>query len=415
MPGLTDNELTIDALNQAIKALNEINVGLPGGVDTTIIENNLALAAQKIDDVRVALETQSTAEIVGQNTNFQDLISAVGMLKLFCSQTVNITPQNYFNPLQPQSGPGGEGIPPPEPFIELDLFPEQIPDRKCWISNTIVDEMKSFCQRVDDWGLDEITNISFSSFFGLWVAFLGAWAVESVIFAEVAATVDPVLAVLAKEMLDNLGGVEASEIVTAIDARRDDLVCAIFDAPDVNTARSDAVDILNQEGVSAVTRTWFLAVMADFYLNYAFYQFSEQVEAAYELATGYDCMSCDDVCDNREGGTTTILFDDGDTYGLQAGQSGADPAYYASITFDATEAYQLCGGTVTISSCQLISGSLTGYGSFQVRFYDAPTAPNSVGNRYHSANLPTTDITGVRVVVFKSSVPFTVEFDWEAE
>jgi len=349
----------------------------------------------------------------------EDLVSVVGMLKLICRPTVNVSTSAIFQPLQPDTQPGGEAIAAPEPFQELELQPQFEADRKCFMANRLIDDLATFFDAAYDVKLDQIEPgaTSIGESLAQWSALIGTTLNRgSVIIAETLATVAARLTGAIEAWNGGLGSINADSIATAIQNRRDDLVCALFEADTVAAARNGILAILANEGINAENQNWVAAVLSDFCLNYLFYQFSEQVEVAYQIATGYDCTSCNSgVCDNREGSTTTVLIDDGDTYRLQAGQSGADPAYYASITFDATEAYQLCQGTVTISSCQLISGSLTGYGSYQVRFYDIPPTPNSVGNRYHSANLPTTDITGVRVVVFKSSAPFTVEFDWEAE
>lgn len=412
MPGQTNNDIVIAALNELILAINEIVTTLPPGTDLTTVENNLGLLAGFTDDIRVAIETEGVAAITAQNTNFSDLVGTLGMLKLICCQTINVSPQNYFQPLQPTSDPGGEGIPAPEPFIELQYGESAIADRKCWVSNVIVDEMRSFHQHADDWQLDEITNISYAALFLELVAFLGAWAAEAIVYAEIASTVNGLLSVLAKYALDNIGGLEFSEIVIAIDNRRDDLVCAIFEAQDVNTARSDFVAILNEEAVSAINKTWVIVVLDDFYLNYAFYQFSEQVEAAYQLATGYDCDGCSVVCGVWVPSANTILSDDGTTIevdGVQNRIQFGDTSYYMDIYFSATDDPIPCAETFILSNVAITSGVASGAGPVTYRVYSGTI--QTVGDLYHSNQIPASPINGVKAFVVKSLQPFTVQMD----
>lgn len=405
MPGLIDNELTIEALNQAIVALNEINVGLPGGVDTTIIENNLALAAQKIDDVRVVLETQSTAEIVGQNTNFQDLIGVLSMLNLVCQSIVNVSPQSYFEPIEQPSDPGGEGIPAPQPFEELELLPEIAADRRCFMANKMVDEIANWFDKTNSLQLDEIANIGFTAFMALWIAGLVSYAAESALLASISATVSAVLPAMARYAYDNIGLLEFSTVHAAIIARRDDLVCALFEAQDCFNARGAFDGILVEEGIDVVNRGFVANVLQDHYLNHLWYRGDDQAEAEYSVASGYSCDTCDDVCANRSG---NLISDNGSTIELGSVFDVNDHA--AGCYIDATEAFQLCGGSATVSNFQVTSGQVTGSNNYRLG-----SGSSNFGNLYWSNVPPPNPVSGVRSVYIISLVPFTISFDYVAD
>jgi len=408
MPGLTDNELTIEALNQAIVALNEITGSLPGGVDTSTIEDNLALAAQKIDDVRVVLETQSVAEITAQNTNFNDLIGVLGALQLVCQSITKVSPQSYFDPIQQPADPGGEGIPAPEGFEEIEAPEQFIQDRRCFMANKIVDETANWLLQADALQLDEIGNVTFTSFMAIWIGGLVTLASESALLATITASVSGILSSIASYVYNNVGLVEFSDIHTAMVNRRDDLVCALFEAQSVQFARGDFVAVLEDEGLDVVNRGFVANILPDSYMNHLFYKGDDQAEAEYQLASGYDCDTCDDVCDLR---ANLIVSDDGTTLVLDAVQF--PDAWYAGVFFSATEAYQPCPETFTITDVSITGGAMNPLVPAGFRFYSG--GQTAVGDIYHGNTPPTSPLMGVRTALFKSSTYFRIQLDYVEE
>lgn len=401
-------------LHEALDNLESTVASLAANLDLGTQGTLLEVIGENIDAIRVAIETHGVAEITAQNSNFNDLIGVLGMLKLVCQSVTNVSVQNYFTPIQQPADPGGEGIPAPEGFEDLELEPDFVADRKCFMANKIVDELANWFDKYDGFQADEIGNIGFISFMAIWVAGLVTVAAESPLLAKIASTVSPVLPSIANYAYNNIGLLEFSTIHAAILARRDDLVCALFEAPDVNTAKNDFAAVLTDEALDLTNRTMAIIILEDDFLNHLFYKGDDQAEAEYQLASGYSCPGCDEVCGNVPSAHVTIIQDTGTLYELGAGPeiSGNQGNWYAGMNFDATEDKQLCGGSATISNVSVTSGVVSGVGSFGWRFWDHKPAPNDPGNLYHSSEPPTGPISGVRFLLVTAKQDFAFQFDW---
>lgn len=393
MPGQTTNDNLVATGNQAIVSLNELLL---------LLEND-DLNPEYIASILHTMRTEIT-----------QLVTAVANLQLVCQTIVRVDINNFFQPYTPATEPGGEGIPAPSPFEELEYDGDTIQDRKCFMATTITDEFANWLQRWDDLLLDEMLNLSLISMLSLWIASIGAATTEGALMATVLTTTEGILAGIAKYMINNFGTIEFSDIKTTIDANRTELICDLYDAPNVTQARSDFVATLSAAGLSVVNQG-FVAVALDYhYLNYLFYIEDDSIEQAFLLASGYDCSTCEGgFCDNRtqpwqivvQQGPNFIVID------AVVNPNPVDAAYYASLFIDATEDLLLCGGTVTITGITIQSGSVQGYGINNFRVGDKKF-PNQPGNLYSSSVPPTEDIPGARVAAVKSTTAFRVRIDW---
>lgn len=408
MPGLTDNQLAIDALNQAIVALNELVDGSPG--DQSVLIGDIA---NNIEAVRTEIETRSVAEVVAQNTNFQDLVGIIGALRLVCQSVTQVNQFNHFYPNipAPQSG-GGEGLPAPEPFEELPYDPIEHGTRKCFVATGLADEVPLVMRKWSAAGLDNATETSFKILFGLYVAAVSLAASESALIAGVMGTLDGTLLLLVNAAIAQSGNLDFVQIAQAFEDRREDMICAMMAASTTDEARSNVVAILTEEGVSLANKTYFASFYADGVLGHLFYSFEPVLEAEYQAATNIDCSFCGQSCAVYVHPANNIVSDDGTTIRVGAAQTfigQGDAAYYVYIFFSVQPGPVQCEETFTVDNISVPSGTVTPHQPATWRLYTGLNG--TFGNLWHSHSMPTAPISGCRSIVVKSVTDFDVQLD----
>lgn len=401
-------------IHEALDNLEAQLSALVGGLDPGGENDLLEIIGENIDAVRVAVETQSVAQITAQNTNFSNLATALTTLQLFCQSQNFYQVNNIFVPYTPASTDGGEGIPAPEPFTEITEGETYFKNRKCFMANAIIDDFVAFLDYWDNWQLDELTNLSLVAYLAASVAALAALIENVVIIGISLGSVASYLHNLVQYAYENMAGIEFSDISSAITTNRDDLLCALFEADTVVVARSDFVSVLANAGMSQVNQGFVIVALDYTYLNYLFYKDDPNVEAAFRVATGYDCSGCEGNCDDRGGVQTTVVSDNGLTIQLTpTGLWGG--YYYVKWYIDATPNFQLCGGLDTFSNFSVVSGAINPAPNGAVRMWSNIPHPGQGGDRYQGNTLPTVPITGVRVLQIKSPTNFTLQFDYVRE
>lgn len=300
MPGQTNNDLAIDALNQAIVALNELAAQFnTGGGDPNSLAANLELVAENIDATRVALETGQTASITAQNTNFADLIAA---LEAGCL-TKYITIQRgacggggiFLGGTEVPSDSGIEYGAPPGYFEPTDEGPgaQTYYSRKCKVAHATHDSYREWLQGWIEQGIDSILDLQIATLSVLMSLALGAILTPVPILDEATVIVVGIAAEIALTYISLQGEVDLQGIINIMDAHRDELVCALYEAGDATQARDDYTAILSANGASVGDTTLIAAMMVFDVLNNLFFKSSEAIEAALAVYTPPDnCSGC---------------------------------------------------------------------------------------------------------------------------
>ena len=425
MPGQTDNTLAIDALNQAIVALNElVNQFNTGGGDPNSLAANLELVAENIDATRVALETGQTAAISAQNTNFDELIAA---LQAGCL-TKYVTIQRgacggggiYLGGTEIPSESGTEFDTPPGYFQATDEAAGSGPyySRKCKVANATHDSYREWLQGWIDQGIDSILEIQIATFGVLAGLALSAVLTPVPILDETAVVVVGFLAELGLAYIAIASDVDLQGIINIMDAHRGELVCALFDADDATQAQDDYMDILTNNGASFGDETLMRAMMVYDVLNNLFFKSSEAIEAGLETYTPPDdCSGCASTCENRLA-TGDNFLDTGSQ--ISADSVPSSGSNFCSVYIDTTELLSHCGGTVTVSNFVTTAGTIDQSGqsndAYRIHSPANPPGPGEPGDLYsHKTDPPSTPIAGAAYIVLKSKYSFSVQFDYTVD
>lgn len=415
MPAPITNVNHLAAFNSIVEALN--NLEALGGNDPGSLTAEVAAIAQMVDNLRASLEARSIAEVVGQNTNFADLTASVNAIRLICAPQVSVTVDNYIQGIYPSVDDTFDGTVPEEPFEELppEYTPPVIQNRKCWAATEITDNLIAAFTSWNNAYLDEIANVAFSGLVGLWIAGIAAVAGEAGLIALTAGAAAGYITGIAQYVYKNAGLLDFASVITALENNREDLICALLNATSVAEARSDFVSITaNPGGLDSVNNT-FLAIVID--NNLAAYLFADDKQSddlyLYALENGFSgCVSCVDDCDFRLVSGTEIS-NNGVT--LEAQSVLLSGNYYVQVYLNANSDLSVCTPTFTVSNFSFTGGVFTPTSPAGVRIADDVMGSGGVGNLYHSNVLPVSPVTGARVLVFKSTTDFTVQFNYVQE
>lgn len=389
-------------IHEALDNLEAQLTALVGGLNLGDENGLLEIIGENIEAVRVEIETRSIAEVVAQNTNFADLSTALNNLNILCQSITKVSVQNIFQPNTPPAEPGGQSLPAPFPFEEVEASDDIKSSRRCWAAHRLIKECIYTLDVWNKWQLDELLTLTFYELLASYIAAVGIYAVEALGLATYLSTVAGLLNNIVLYVQENSGGVEFSTISTYLTNNYDDLVCALFEAPDVLTARSDFIAVLNQAGLDSVNRGFMTVMLANSYMNLLYYADDPAFEAVWKSSPPEDCTGCDNVCDNRSWG---LVSDNGSTITIQGVWDGND--YAGGVYFDATESYQLCGDSVTINDMRVVSGAITGNNNYRM----ASGAPPPY-DLWWANQPPPFPFTGVRVVYLISLNEFTIEIDY---
>lgn len=203
MAGSTNNTDLLKALNQAVKAINDLVLG----GDTVVVE----------------------------------------------APNVTVRPNITVNCNCGCGGGGGTKLP-DSPVSEGDTPPEgyepdpNIDQRKCKAANYIYDKIYETVQALNRAHSDTIQNALLAG----WMALAGALVGS---YFPVIGTVAGAVAGIAIAIFTT---VDAGYILDAMNNRKDDIICGLYNAGDTEAAKSSFLDILADEGVTGVAYYEFM-------------------------------------------------------------------------------------------------------------------------------------------------------------
>lgn len=407
MPGQTDNEIAIDALNQAIVALNEISGGLGDGSNIQDIEANLLLAAQNIDAVRVALETQGVAAITAQNTNFIDLVAAIQAIEQ-CPPIVNHPILFSFETeLEPEQGTEFQE-PPPTGWVETTETPGSMAyfDRKCGYANSLADGIEYICDKFNDYNVNGLASLGVGVVTATIVAVLTAPAAGP--FSVVIGVVGGVAAIVVTFVA---GGIDYLKLRNTVQNNRSDIVCAAYDAGDAATARADILTVFANDGANSVEQA-FIGQLLDFSgsMNSLFFD-RENNDIAPEPDPPYttDCDGCGSEC------TPTVYWGNVDftpglrTWVAEIRDIGTDPHYIIHFCYCPTGT----NPSLNVEFKALNGWTHRGPQYWDFRLHSTCDFINVEGDVWlQTVTPPTFDVPFCfNQLIFWSATPFTVDVD----
>lgn len=255
MAGNTDSTNLLTALNQAVKAINDLIVGS----GTTVVE----------------------------------------------APNVTVRPNITIN--CSCGGGGGTKLPDP-PVSETDPPPAgyepdpNIDQRKCKAANYVFDGIYGLIDKLDKAHADTYESAAFTA----WLALVGA--IIGTGFAPVVGTVAGALTGIAIALITD---VEASDVLNAMTARKQDIICAFYYAGNTEEAKSEFLNIMSEEGVNGLSYVNFCGffLIADT-LRVLFQAVDWVSEATIGAYAGSNCGGCGQnfyIIDGIPGNTETNL------------------------------------------------------------------------------------------------------------
>jgi hypothetical protein len=307
------NENLVGALYHGDKGLAEIVSELELVVNTagaTVNFDTEAIADAIIAQTTMQ-ETRSIAEVTGQNTNFSDLVEAVNGLELsaICSPDVTVNCGSSGGgccggegTTPPPSGPATGGGTPPMGYVTP---PNTTYDRKCKVANYIIDSLRKFLHELDVNHVDEFgqlgTAIAISTATALIGAALGS---EVPVFGNLFGAIVGGISGLVIAFV--VGVPDLTAMVQAIDAYRQEMVCALYSAADAEQAKENLKDVFSEAGASWSSEVYLgaLGVLDALLGNYAWLNIlfftpeegGQDIEAELD---GYDPPTPCDGCNAR--------------------------------------------------------------------------------------------------------------------
>lgn len=375
--GISAGALSLSAITDVINLFRKTSNGGTGGEDPdnnpalrqlyrsiSTIASNTELIGDNVDAVRVAVETQSAAAIVAQNTNFTDLIAGLGHLaarlspsdastlyaaisalelscspdvSFTCSPDVNVSVSGGNSGTTIEQTSGEQGGDPPAGTTDPS---GAITDRKCKAANMIYDDLKAIIDQLAIQDVNILVSIGVvpsSDLLGQIITTTGGW-----VGAALTSVAGRVLQA-AQWILTNLG-LDLSNIATVMNARHSDLICALFNAETAGDAQADFLSVLveSPSGITTIESAFLQLLIPNDVTNVLFFGAgdSETILASYTATIG--CGSC--------AGDAGIIE-------MQPGQGSVISG-------------ELIAPSVGYSEC-ILEGTSTGAGSIPIAFQSA--------------------------------------------
>ena len=190
----------------------------------------------------------------------------------------------------PESSEGTEGGQPPTPVGDI-VYTEPDPatvDRKCKTANALWEAMEGTIAELNR--VDVVSTIVYGLTFviGVVTAAIGV-AVAAVVGGLMVATAGSISVLAARLMA---GGVDLGALEAALNTRRDNIICAMFEATSASEARDDIIAILEGEPLNANTIDAFSLLLNNTFLNVLWFD-TEGLAAHLDGQTiYYDCSGC---------------------------------------------------------------------------------------------------------------------------
>lgn len=398
MAGTTPNDNILLSLDQIIAAVNAISTPQEGQL------GSLLGIVDKLEELRTLYETQHVAAIVAQNTNFNNLITALNNLNFNCTPDVNLTcpPPTIINNVSVTTtgseigtpGDYTDGTTPPDGYTPPD---GTVDNRKCKVSNMFADNLVVLIQDFNTHnvpGLAELgINISMTALGGILVGLkntLVASAAERLGWSE---------GVLNSMVI---GDTDLPSLIADLQANRDDIVCAAYEATSTSEALTATKQILTDYGTTSANINVIDAILTTDYAIGLFVTRSAASEAtidAWPVTT--DCAGCggDQYPVHIKNGTP-----DSGVYEYISVQGTDNHFVTLYLNSDGTSPVDQAGGTLSIDSLVVYDGAISGCnGATEYRY-----RPTYDGVWTYQGGPPTFPVADVRVISLCSSSPFRV-------
>lgn len=198
-----------------------------------------------------------------------------------------------------EQDPGIEGGTPPAGSGEPD---PGIVDRKCKVANQIWTFVRNLLQELDNNNIDDLIGV-WGTLVGVLVGAILGLSTLGPLGALFGAIVGAVLGVIAR--LTDVS-IDLAGMVTEMDAKQDEFVCALFLSTDADQARSDALQSLTLTTLQEVLLGWILRYDV---LNMLYFSNDDIPEATVDAwPATVDCDLCPTDCEWQVvWGTGTIL------------------------------------------------------------------------------------------------------------
>lgn len=233
--------------------------------------------------------------MAGEITNTDLLEAANQVIKAINDNVLSCSTTTYASGscsgTEPPSDAATEGGDPPEGWEDTGETPGQpaYQDRKCSIANALHDTWRQY---ISLWIVYDVDDYSGGMLIAL-MTLLGA------VTGELALPVIGLVAGIVVGFVAGLGlvivggGFDLGDMLTIMDANKNDLVCALYNAGDTEQGIEDYIDVLETGGASAGDILLFRALVVVDFVNYLFFKKDPAVEAAMAGYSGtIDCDGC---------------------------------------------------------------------------------------------------------------------------
>lgn len=237
---------------------------------------------QAVDNLTAAVAALTAAQ---QNTNI--ILNATATSSCYC--VIGSAPDG-------EAGVEGGAPPPPIGDIVYDDLDPQVADRKCkaadYIVTWLIDEL--FYGWLIAHNIKELTGIGLALALGA----TGAWIGTTV--GPAGTLVGAIAGLILGAMTALIGTtLDIDQTAAVMDAHRQELICALYGATDVDEARAAFQQILiNDGGLSDLERNFVDIWMPNAFLNMLFFDVTIPIDTAvyfdgYAVHTGCDCGPAD--------------------------------------------------------------------------------------------------------------------------
>lgn len=332
-------------------AIDNISTGI-ADISSGDVTVDLQALAQEVDELRVAVETQGVASIVGQNTNFTDLITALQALNFRCPPLVYKAQVACFDD-EPQPQEGVEFEDPPIGWE--NTYEEQgtssYYNRKCAVANQIVDSVLYVCGEL-------VTLPVTTMVYGVVVTAIAT--IVAAFFAGPFAIIVGVGGAIATIATTVVGGlVDFATLIGIANGNRDALVCVTYEAGDAATAKAGFLDIFNSNGATA-TDIVFLTQLFEYsgMMNNLFFERPDVIPPPSTYET--DCTGCDADCPDFRVIHGTQVSQDGNQYTFDSVFIASSPdGYWLSVHFGQDTNGNVCSDPMDLKIISIDQSSNT--------------------------------------------------------
>lgn len=294
LPGLlalSDNDANLLCVSTRtlaiIQAYSRLEIDIQARYARQILAGNqyiIADSASEIDDI-TSLANNFKLEVIDVTC---DIVAAIQSLTLVLQQTRNDCGCNVGE--GPDNEAGSEGGPIPTSVGSISYAePVAVDARRCKISNLTFETLLTVFQELDAHRVDELGVAGMIAAIGLVSALIAAAVATPLVGVIVG--VAGVLAALVARVIGLT--IDLGLIVTVLEDNAVDLVCALYNNSDVDSARSAFETVITDDGrLTAVEIATVMLPLTNAWLNTLFFDVDGLSDYLETYAAPYDCAQC---------------------------------------------------------------------------------------------------------------------------